>query len=566
MIFSEDVISYIGPSLERHKGCDLISIYPGAGLFAKALHDAVQPRSHLLLEPDETLYTPFLKPLLRKKNVKLIPKSGIIWQELQETLIPEHLPNQVEIDRLDLDKEPPRNDTLLVNMNLAMYPKRKYSLFDSVSRMILYQLLSSIRTSTQFQKYGKVRMLVWVPDDEKTTILPRCLQMRKKGAVEAELVTEYLAEVCGKDGASDEEAESVKGKNYKGRPQQFDIESLRQALLRMRDAGHVTPEGRETKLLQKFKEMDIPLDVPFPLTEEVFSTEKAFRLEVDAMQKEADAGLLQKGTKKAARFKMLKYYERWMEKVSVKLLDFTQRRDAIEELRKQADQAKADGDEEGAQKLLDETERLNKEYNASVTKLPEYIKSQLKLLRDQLHVLRQPAGLKPVMSWDRRPWEPLRVQANEFFPNQACALIDIQPKAPHPLLRHIGPGTSNAGDIFDLMLTMIMQNTLVPLVQTMDHVWPGARDGLENEVKTVLDPATGGTPLTGDAAFASRAANETQLLDLLEQFIKWPFKPTYHELVGRLEDDNLVDDTGLLGSDEDGPGGLGMGNTTLDPF
>jgi transcription factor 1 len=44
-----------------------------------------------------------------------------------------------------------------------------------------------------------------------------------------------------------------------------------------------------------------------------------------------------------------------------------------------------------------------------------------------------------VLSWDRRPWEPLNVQPTEFFPNQACALIDIQPKAPHRLLRHIGP-------------------------------------------------------------------------------------------------------------------------------
>ncbi|KKY36507.1 hypothetical protein UCDDA912_g03417 [Diaporthe ampelina] len=561
---ARDIISYIGPSLERHKGCDLISIYPGAGLFDKALHDAVQPRSHLLLEPDETLYTPFLKTLLKEKNVSLIPKSGIIWQELQEILSPEHLPNQVEFDRFDLHKEPPRNDTLLISMNLAMYPKRKYSLFDSMSRMILYQLVNSIRTSTQFQKYGQVRMLVWIPDDEKMTILPRLIQLRKKGAVEAELVTEYIAEVCGKDGVH-EEGESVRGRNHKVRPHQFDLESMRQALLRMRELGYVTPKGRETKLLQKFKEMDVPLDVPLPLTETAFSTDKAFRSEVEGMQKQEDAGLMQKGSKTQTRFKMLKYYDRWLDKVAVKLLDFTQRRDGMEELWRKADQAKADGDEESARKLLDETTRLNKEYNESVSKLPEYLKSQLALLRDQLHVLRQSAGMKPVMSWDRRPWEPLCVRPTEFFPNQACALIDIQPKAPHPLLRHIGPGTSNAGDIFDLMLSMIMQNTLVPLVHTMEHVWPGASEGLEPECKTVLDPATGGTSLTGEAAFSSRAANEVQLLELLEQFIKWPFKPTYHELIGRLGDESLADDPSLR-LEEDGPGGLGMGNTTMDPF
>lgn len=519
-----------------------------------------------MLEPDETLYKPFLKSLLKEKNVRLVPKSGIIWSELQEILTPEYLPNQVEFDRLDLDKAPPRNDTLLVNMNISMYPKRRYNLFDSMSRMILYQLLTSIRTSTQFQKYGQVRMLLWVPDEEKTSTIPRIIQLRKKAAVEAELVTEYIAEVCGKDGTFDEEFESAKGKHVKVRPHQLDLESLRQTMVRMRDGGHVTPSGRDTKLLKEFKEMDVPLDTPLPLADEVFSVNKAFMSELEELRRQEQEGTLETGSKIAKRFKMLNNYSTWLDKLAVKLLGFTRRRDAMDELLKQADQAKADGDEERAQKLMDETKRLNEEYNDAVGKLPDYIRTQLNLLRDQLHVLRQPAGLGPVMSWDRRPFEPLRVRSTEFFPNTPLALIDIQPKAPHPLLRHIGPGTSNAGDIFDLMLTMIMRNTLVPLVHGMDHVWPGARDGLEPECETVRDPASGGSPLTGDAAFGSRAANETQLLELLEKFMKWPFRPSYAELVGRLEDDSLVDESSLPGYDEEGPGGLGMGNTTLDAF
>lgn len=520
-----------------------------------------------MLEPDETLYTPFLKPLLKKENVRLIPKSGIIWQELQGILTPEYLPNQVEFDRLDLDKAPPRNDTLLVNMNLAMYPKKRYNLFDSMSRMILYQLITSIRTSSLFQKYGQVRMLVWVPDDEKTTILPRTVQSRKKGGVEAELLTEYMAEVCGKDVASlDDEGDpvKVKSKNTRVRPRQLDFESLRQAMVRMRDGGYVTPKGRETTLMKQFKEMNVPLDTPLPLTQEAFSSEKHFMAELLDLRRQDKAGLIVKGSKTANRLKMLKYYDVWIDKLAVKLLDFTQRHDVMVELRRKADQAKAEGDGERAQELLDETKRLNKEYDDAVGKLPDYLRAQVNLLRDQLHVLRQPPELGPVLTWDRRPWEPLKANPTEFYPNIPCTLLDIQPKAPHPLLRQIGPGTNNAGDIFDLMMGMIMQNTLMPLVHTMDHVWPGARDGLEPECKTLLDPATGGSPLTGNAAFACRAANQTQLLELLEKFIRWPFTPSYAELVGRLEDDSLVD--AGLEVDDEGPGGLGLGNTTMDAF
>lgn len=409
-------------------------------------------------------------------------------------------------------------------------------------------------------------MLVWIPDEEKVTILPRIAQSRKKGAVEGELVTEYIAEVCGKDGTLDDAGEAVKDRNHKVRPQQLNFESLRQTLVRMRDNGIVTPKGRETRLLRQFKDMGISVDTPIPLTTEPFIFDKSFQVELDELQRHHDIEAMEKNTKGGDRYRMLLNYKRWIDRLSVKLLDFMQKCDAMTELHKHAAEAKAEGNAERAQELLNEATRLNEEYDRATNELPAYVTAQLNLLRDQLHVLRQPEGMGPVMSWDRRPWEPLRVQPGEFYPNVPCALLDIQPKAPHKLLRHVGPGTSNAGDIFDMMMGMIMQNTLVPLVHTMDHIWPGARDGLEDKCESLVDPSRGGSPLTGEAAFASRAANQTQLLELLEEFMKWPFMPSYPELIGRLEDDKLVDDGSSRGAEEDSPGGVGMGNSTMDPF
>ncbi|ROV90363.1 hypothetical protein VMCG_09740 [Cytospora schulzeri] len=558
----DDVINYLKPSLERHKGCDLISIYPGAGLFTNALHDVLKPRSHLLLEPDEALYTPFLKPTLKDKGSRLIPKSGIVWQDLAEVLTPEYLPHQKEVDRKNLKEPPPRNDTLLVSMNLAMHPKRKYMLFDSMSRMVIYQLLSSLRTSTLFQKYGQVRMLIWVPDDEKLGLLPRTIQQRKKLAIEGELTTEYISEVCGSDSTLDEEETETKTRGTRLRPKQMELESMRLTLNRMKEGGFVTPEGRETRMMRLFLESGRPLDKPVPLTEEEAIYEKSFHKELEVLREQYKQGVFTTKDPIYPRFRMLRAYSNWLEKRASRLLQFTRKYEEVWEAYGKALEAKAKG-WKTAEKLMERAKQLNEAYNVACDALPEYMLAQVKLMQDQLHSLQQPEHLGPLMMWDRRPYEPLPVKATDFFPNLACTLLDFQPKAMHPGLRAIGPGTNNAGDIFDMILGVVLQSVREPIPELLDQVWPGTSEGIVPLCPKLTDPEQGGSPLFGEATVGSRAANEGQLLQVLEEFMKWPFRPSYPELVGRLADEKLIDETSIMS--EDGTGSL-MGNNTMDAF
>lgn len=562
----DDVITYLKPSLERNKGCDLISIYPGAGLFTKALHAALEPRSHLLLEPDEALYAPFLEPILKDKGTRLIPKSGIVWQDLSEILSPEYLPNQKEFNRKDLSKDPPRNDTLLISMNLAMHPKRKYMLFDSMSRMVVYQLLSSLRTSTLFQKYGQVRMLIWLPDDEKMGILPRTIQQRKKLAIEGELTTEYIGEVCGADSTLDEEGDSVKNRSMRTRPKQFELESIRLTLLRMREAGFVTPEGRDSRIMRQFLESGLPLEQPVPLTDEKAVYEKSFHKELSMLREQYEAGIFDTKSPVYPRFKMLRAYSNWLEKRAERLLEFTRKHDAVVEAYSEAFRAKASSgaDTEPTDELLAKAKKLNEDYNRECDSLAEYMIAQVNMMQDQLHALRQPAHLGPLLLWDRRPYEPLPVKATDFFPNMACTLLDIQPKAMNPHLRAIGPGTNNAGDIFDMILSVLLQSVRDPIPKLLDQVWPGTAEGVMPLCDKLTDPAEGGSPLTGAGAMGARATNEPQLMQLLDEFMKWHFRPSYADLVGRLADEKLIDESTIL-SDGDGTGAL-MGNNTMDAF
>lgn len=592
-----DTIEYIQPTLERNKGCDLISVYPGAGLWTKALHDAVQPRSHLLLEPDEDLYRPFLQPLLDNEGVCLIPKSGIVWDELNEVLSPENLPNQVEIKRSN-HEPPPRNDTLLVSINLAMYPKKKYHLFDSISRMVLYQLVNSLRSSALFQKYGRVRMLVWVLDNEKMQLLPRVIHQRRRLAIEGELCTEYIAEVCGADSSAamagkttsrtprvgEEEGASKAESNWTTkRWGQIDLESVRLTLNRMHEAGIKTPEGRETHQLQQFKKLGLSLETPISLTDRISINDRLTDLELEALKQmerneqkermqqmqlldsaastdsqhevEAAAALIRPKTAVEKRIFSLHHYHIRLDKEYQDTINFIKKFDKVCEAwtkaksgpRRKAWEAKA----------LKLEEALDQE----MAKVPMYMVKTIMAGRDMLHLMRQPKDLGPVLCWDRRPYEPLPSHAvTDFFPNVPCALLDIQPKVADPLIRAMGPESNNSGDVLDLMIGSFLNQRSKSIGELLDIMYPGSREGILPLCTTLTDVNKGGIPTTGMSAMSMRASNQLQLLDVLDQFMRWPFRPTYPELVGRLAED--VDGDSSLATETDTP----MGNTTMDPF
>lgn len=551
----KDVISYLGPTLERHKGCDLLSLYPGAGLWTKALHDTLQPRSHLLLEPDEDLYTPFLEPLLKQDGVRLIPKSGIVWKDLDEILTPDYLPNQKEVDRR-WDVPTKRNDTLLVSVNLAMYPRKKYQLFDSLSRLVMYQFINSMRTSTLFQKYGQVRILAWIPDDEKDAVLPRTLHGRKRLAIEAEMFTEYIGEVCGPDGFWIEEE-----KGYSESPDpaassnrrwgQLDLESVRLAQVRMRNQGIITPKGRETRLMQLFKEEGRDLDQPIPPTEYIVTTDKKAQKEYDAMLAIHEKTPYDRASQEYKRFKMLGNYLTWRDKNEYLSFEKFVAYDGVVQAYLKAFRARK---ESRKQELLQRAKELEKEFDLGWDKTPKYLTTIMGLGRDQARMLHhQPPHLGPVLTWDRRPYEPLTVTPYDFFPNIPCTLLDIQPRDIPARLRAIGPGTNNSGGIFDLLLGVLLQRPNSPVVGQLDILWPGAMEEIGPQLKSLLDPKMGGSPLTGIGALTCRGMNRHQLLELLDAYVKWPFRPPYADLVGRLSEERFGEELGA--EDEDGVSG-----------
>ncbi|KAI1499082.1 hypothetical protein F5X99DRAFT_391186 [Biscogniauxia marginata] len=519
----DDIFSYIGSSLDRHRGCDIVDIYPGAGLWSRKLNDYLQPRSHILMEPDEEFYRPFLQPLLDRPGTKLVPKSGIVWTDLYSVLDQEHLPHQVVADG---PSQMQRNDTLLVTANFAFHPKRRYRMFDSIAQLLLHQFVDAVRTSTIFQRYGQVRMLVWTRCEEKSGLLPKSLQKRKRGALVAELACEWVHEVCGRDGVDSA---------WFTRETAIDMSSTVAAIQRMQAAGMRMPAGRESEAFREALDLlESGQHVPVP-GEEPPTFKRAFQ---DTLAELEAANEKEALSRDSAEFKTMRGYtwrSNWEGRKHNQLLEFYQALIAISKLY---------GDPTVSPEVIKEREA---KWIASIQNKSKGFVDEFSTYRDNLHYFKQSP---PILHWDRRFYEPMAMRAEEFLPNVECSLLDIQPKPVHPLLRQTGPSSNRASDSFDMIVSSMLGQCTLPLAQSLDGLYPGAADYIMPRFTSLK--ATESTGIIPDLRYAQptpRLLNTRQWEQLLELWMEWPFRPGFHELIARTTEettDGKHEDTGPL--------------------
>ncbi|KEY73838.1 hypothetical protein S7711_03133 [Stachybotrys chartarum IBT 7711] len=522
----DDTLEYLGSSLDRHKGCDLLDLNPGSGLWSRKLHDLLEPRKHILMDSDIERFTPFLKELMAKDTVTVLPQSGLVWKSLLEAL-DTHLSHHPIIDRT---ATPERNDTLLVTANLAMFPKQKFGGFESIATMVLYQFISTIATQALFHRYGLVRMLVWVHDDDCQRILPHNVARRRRVSFDTELSCEWVHQVVGFD--LDPPVRSVLRDDW------IDLESGYNTLARMRAAGRAMPKGRETKLMKRLLADEGLMGqklagVHPPKFARPFLGQLKEKEQQWAESDESDAAMRR-------TLALLRVREKTANEDGPAFLEVLQDLERIKELHNGPPEELA-----AAQQAL--TSRLD-----GMTKNR---RSAANLARDNLHVFRQP---QPVLHWDRREYEPLVAKPDDFYPNVPVALLDLQPKAMHPLFRQCGPGTSRAGDMSEELLRQWFQSTLHEVHAAMGIMWAGFGD-MHAACPSLRDPARGGWPGVDGAALTVRAMNEAQWTEIVQAWMDWPFKPDYVDFLAKHSDESMDgddDDIGAVFSGAMGPGGI----------
>lgn len=607
----DDVLERLKPSLEKHIGCDILDLNPGPGIWSSTLHDFLKPRTHILMEPDDAFYKPLLQPLIDAEGstYKFIPKSGVVWASLQEALSSELLPHQEVLEKEDHRLEAP-NNTLLLVANLGYNPRKPYRGFPSITNLVIHQLLSAARSHSLVHKYGLVRMLIWVDNEEKKMILPRTIQLRRKATVEAEITCRYIAEV----------ASSTDTAGYMRDPN-LDLKGSIAVLGKMKDAGISTPKDRQGNLeieaTQTISNSQSTKAGPkIPGHKKLDDLERQFAAGAFSMFQDTPEGRLasevvlnpdrvKSRSPEWDRMTLLINKEKDMHKKGYKFhygdeLRQLQEGFASGELRKytalennyggsgkviinkhytpefralntlrimhrgaEANKAKAAVLAAEYEAIISMCKQVATLEGAAATQLQEKIDASYEIWRENIALVNKDITLgvvyhmmdnsiafsqdPPILYWDRRTAEPLKAEPEEFFPGTEMALLDFQPQTLWPLLRE------NFAENYDV-LEFFLSNLLVSPVQSVREgitsLAPGAFEYLIPECPSITDPRKGGSPFL--ETMTVRSLTLEMYKELLEAWLKWPFRPSRYELLSKMGSDVYDPEFGDLGLPESG--------------
>ncbi|CZR68849.1 uncharacterized protein PAC_18749 [Phialocephala subalpina] len=507
----DDSIERLKPSLEQYKGCDILDINPGAGVWSSKLHNYLQPRSHILMEPDDAAYRRLLQPLLDepKSTYKLLPTSGIVWSQLEKILSKKFLPHQDVLPQGDPRLDQP-NTSLLVVANLGYNPKKPYRGFSSLTQLVIYQFLSAIKAHSLFHRYGLIRMLIWVSDDERFNVIPRNVLYRKKSAIEMEVSCPNIAEIA---------SSTSLGTAKMGRDPALDMESLRRVMKRMEEKGIKTPPGRESVLMDQLSRG---------------STEAADRWKWDRPNAKAKLQQLSEGLhidangtawgvdqERMTQYRTVAAQRNYLHKQTQELRTLIEDHNTIAMMEKDL----AMGTPGDAQAVREDLARRQASFNERYQKLNLKIQPEFHSWADNARAFHE-----QLLVWDRRESEPLRARADEFYPStKEMALFDLQPSAQWPVLKEDFPQND---EVLEYILAQLTPTPTQSCKKGLKSLWPGALEWLTEHCPSLTDPAKGGC--RDLETLPVRRITIEMYREILEAWANWPWKPSRWDVMAKI--------------------------------
>jgi mitochondrial transcription factor 1 len=503
-------------------------VNPGPGLWSSTLHNFLKPRSHILVEPNSHVFAPHLKTLLDQKDLcKLVPEDGLSWETYDKILDGKLLPHQTILKEGDPAQNKP-NDTLLFVANLV---GSEPAITGRTSRMLLNQLTTMVIRRSLFQSYGLVRMLIWSEDYDKTHYVPRVVSRRNKLTILADTAFDMATEVAGMDEKDENRRRLV-------RDRAINVDSALRVEAIVRSQSIRKPDNRksaeelefspeniqlaENERLQKYEELS-RLEEAFARNEFDRFTDPSYDTWKGKKDWRDSQGVREVG--RPTNESLLKPPETpEYERLSAlrKFKTTRERRTSFEKFAyKQIDAAEKD-----QEALLADPSPTNQEDIKAAASIRRQEAEERDARAYTHHMILADENNAfyrnvPLLHWDRRAYNPLIVQADEFYPSQPLALLDLQPA--------IQKESNALFSIYSFMVGNLLMSPKDDIASALLQLAPGAPEALIPMVPELTDVENGGRADPG--TLRVRMLTPEMMWGLARAWERWPFRPSMGEMM-----------------------------------
>lgn len=564
----DDTLNSLAPSLEHFKGCDIIDILPGPGLWSRKVHEYLRPLNHTLVDINQDRFEPFLRNLTEQpgsryqyKGMDYYTKGGRRNAYSEEALA--GLSHGRSGDQRPLlvlatmtmlrgagigqaEKTAEENSGKWKRtVDFANHVPADYS----PSEGFFYEVLSKWQTLLEHQK-RPVRYLVWMLDRDKFNFLPRSISGRKITAFELDESFE-LQEIAG----SSEPSRKIRGML---RPAHFEVQSSLTVAKRMKEEGVMMPEHRQPPL-HAFIKRQLNVSDPLEIEQELAAMEtlehecmlealvtdskKRNAATSDARKKleaiYADFERTWSSSSRTQYGRTLRYLG--LSRITCALECSIASRKPTEEYII-ADDAAPGGfiikhpsteksfDISAMTKLCDQHADPGNSYDYYTAQAFTDNRSAIdrptpgtRDAGDAEHTdltspetkkpTPSPQALPPILAWDNRPSEPLEVNQTDFYPQHPLALLSLTPrKLKRPPISRLP------------LVRKLVRQEAISLPVALDRLAHGASDAILPNCPSINDPLRGGRLPQNLMHLRIRMMTLQMWHELVEAWYKWPFR------------------------------------------
>ncbi|KAJ5797685.1 uncharacterized protein N7503_006981 [Penicillium pulvis] len=490
----DDMIHRLSPYLQRNAPVDILDLWPGSGVWSSKMNDFLRPRRHVLVEPNIKVFGSYLKELAKSKPCYKLA-SGDIYGTNWSTVYKKYLPEQIR----PMDVVPgtlPKNDTLLV---LANPPETESKKNHMTPARWWASLMEDCMNQTGLHAYGSVRILAGFSVTELQVVLPRSIHERRRPAMLTENVALHHFEIAS--GYDLEPWYTLKTWDSIQRNKQRVAE--RSAAL-----GVITPPGqghhrfersiRRGENLAKTKGRDLTAQEEAEIRKEARTARAALNFDNRCAWARADIS------------KDMSAIDARSRDLSRAAADPKVTAASLEEIDRDIEAKKV----ALSQKMADLHFRLIRGWERALDDIR--IETSSNNLDDS------------VLLWDRRPFEPMLMEADEIFPRAHQTLVyfeaDEHAISAQQLSRVPSEDREAVMQLFEAMTLSFSSGNHMSIAELADRFFPGqaANDvvksipSLAKYVGKRLKPNCGPMPLADDTLDPNECFQENIDYDLSE--------------------------------------------------